>query len=88
MNRLRRLDERFERGVERVLPSRWGRGRSPWDGLVGVAVAYVLVGAVLSVVMLLTDSNATVPLVNLALGLVGLPLGIRLRLRWLNRHRR
>lgn len=56
--------------------------------ITGGTAAEVLFGAVLSIVALLADSHTTVPLVNLALGLVALALGIRLRLRWLNRHRK
>lgn len=84
MSRLRRLDDRFERRVEKMLPGL--RGRSPWAGLIGVGVAYVAVSTVLLFVALLTDYDASFPATYLPIGIVALTLGIVLNRRWQKRH--
>ncbi len=87
MSRLRRLDDEFERRVERLIPARWGvRAETPWGGLIGVSVGYIAFSTVLLVVALVTDYDASGPAIFLVLGIVSLPLGIALSRRWQKRH--
>lgn len=87
MGRLRRLDDGFERRVERLVPASWGvRGGTPWGGLIGVGVAFIAGSTVLLIVALVTDYDASSPAIFLLLGVVILPLGIALNRRWQRRH--
>jgi hypothetical protein len=87
MSRLRRLDDGFERRVEKLIPQSWGvRGRAPWGGLIGGGVAYIAVSTVLWLVALVTDYDGTFPAISLSLGIVALLLGIVLNRRWHRRH--
>lgn len=80
-SRLRRLDDAFERRIERVLPWSWVRRKSLGAGLIGGGAAYIAGSTVLLVVSLLTDRDLLLPIVFLVLGLVALPTGILLNRR-------
>lgn len=87
MNRMQRLDDGFERRVEKLIPPSWGvRRRAPWGGLIGVGVAVIAVNAVLLPVALLAGNDGFIPAINLSLGMVAVPLGIALNRRWHRRH--
>ncbi len=76
-SRLRRWDDTLERLFARVLPPSCGPYDGPGAGMIGIGVAQLALGLFLVAVFSVAGRGVVVPLVNAALGLCFLILGVR-----------